>query len=161
MSQPLTSEQQAFAEKHHWLVIEFMKRYSVEDGDTYGILAQRYLKAVIRYTTEEELQKYAFSTIVWYHLRSELASIYKQQEKLHSVEWNYWIDKPFPEDAPLDSEMWSQIEQILTHKQYEAIKLREAGYSNREIASICGVQRKAIEKRFARIRRVIRKFLEK
>lgn len=161
MPQPMTPEQQEFAEKHHWLILEFMKRYSVEDGDTYGILAQRYLKAVMRYTTEEKLQKYAFSTIVWYHLRSELASIYKQQEKLHSVEWNCWKDKPFPEDAPFDSEMWSQIEQILTHKQYEAIKLRDAGYSNREIASICGVQRKAIEKRFARIRRVIRKFMEK
>ena len=161
MSQALTPEQQEFAEKHHWLILEFMRRYAVEDDDAYGILAQRYLKAVIRYTTEEELQKYAFSTIVWYHLRSELASIYKHQEKLHSMETNYWEDKPFPEDVPFDNEMWAQIDEILTSKQYEAIKLRDAGYSNREIAKICGVQRKAIEKRFARIRRAIQKYLEK
>lgn len=161
MSQPLTPEQQAFAEKHHWLILEFMKRYSVEDGDTYGILAQRYLKAVIRYTTEEELQKYAFSTIVWYHLRSELASIYKQQERQNAAEMAYWKDKPIPDTVPFDREMWAQIEEILSSKQYEAIKLRDAGYSNREIAKICGVQRKAIEKRFARIRRAIQKYLEK
>ena len=161
MSQPLTTEQQAFAEKHYWLVIEFMKRYSVEDDDIYGILAQRYLNAVIRYTTEEELQKYAFSTIVWYHLRSELASFYQQQERQMEVELDYLRNKPLPEDEPMDNELWTQIEQILTSKQYEAIKLRDAGYSNREIANICGVQRKAIEKRFSRVRKAIRRFLEK
>lgn len=160
MSQPLTSEQQAFAEKHHWLVIEFMKRYSVEDDDIYGILAQRYLNAVIRYTTEEELQKYAFSTIVWYHLRSELASFYQQQERQMECELDYLKKKPPPEDEPIDNELWTQIEKILTSKQFEAIKLRDAGYSNREIANICGVQRKAIEKRFSRVRKAIRRFLE-
>ena len=161
MPQPMTPKQQEFAEKHHWLILEFMKRYSIEDGDTYGILAQRYLKAVIRYTTEKELQKYAFSTIVWYHLRSELASIYKQQERQNAAEMAYWQDKPFPDNVPFDNEMWAQIEEILTSKQFEVIKLRDAGYSNREIAKICGVQRKAIEKRFARIRKVIQEFLEK
>lgn len=161
MPQPMTPEQQEFAEKHHWLILEFMKRYSIEDGDTYGILAQRYLKAVIRYTTEEELQKYAFSTIVWYHLRSELASIYKQQERHNAAEMACWRDKPFPDNVPFDNEMWAQIKEILTSKQFEVIKLRDAGYSNREIAKICGVQRKAIEKRFARIRKVIQEFLEK
>lgn len=161
MSQPLTTEQQAFAEKHYWLVIEFMKRYSVEDDDIYGVLAQRYLNAVIRYTTEEELQKYAFSTIVWYHLRSELASFYQQQERQMEVELDYLRNKPLPEDEPMDNELWTQIEQILTSKQYEVIKLRDAGYSNREIANICGVQRKAIEKRFSRVRKAIRRFLEK
>lgn len=161
MSQPLTAEQQAFAEKHHWLILEFMRRYAVEDEDAYGVLAQRYLSAVARYTTEEALQKYAFSTVVWYHLRSELASFYKQQERLQSTETNNWMDCPFPEDVPFDRELWVQIEEILTSKQYEAIKLRDAGYSNREIAKICGVQRKAIEKRFARIRRAIQQYLEK
>ena len=160
MVTPLTPEQQAFAEEHHGLILEFMKRYSVEDSDTYGMLAQRYLKTVIRYTTEPELQKYAFSTVVWYHLRSELASFFKQQEKRVAAEMEYWKDKPFPYEEPFDNELWSRIEQILTSKQYEAIKLRDAGYSNREIAKLCGVQCKAIEKRFARIRKAIRKFTE-
>lgn len=161
MSQPLTAEQQAFAEKHHWLILEFMRRYAVEDEDAYGILAQRYLKAVTRYTTEEALQKYAFSTVVWYHLRSELTSFYRQQERLQSIERTNCVDSPILEDVPFDRELWTQIEEILTSKQFEVIKLRDAGYSNREIAKICGVQGKAIEKRFARIRRAIQKYLEK
>ena len=161
MSQPLTPEQQAFAEKHHWLILEFMRRYAVEDEDAYGVLAQRYLKAVARYTTEEALQQYTFSTVVWYHLRSELTSFYRQQERLQSIERTNCVDSPIPEDVPFDRELWTQIEEILTSKQFEVIKLRDAGYSNREIAKICGVQRKAIEKRFARIRRAIQKYLEK
>ena len=43
----------------------------------------------------------------------------------------------------------------LTYKQFEAIQFRNQGYTNREIADLCGVKRKAIEKRFARIRKIL------
>ena len=51
---PLTPEQQAFAEEHHGLILDFMEKHSLDD-DYYGLLAQRYLKVVVRYLTEEEL----------------------------------------------------------------------------------------------------------
>ena len=82
---PLTPEQQAFAEEHHGLILDFMEKHSLDD-DYYGLLAQRYLKVVVRYLTEEELRKYSFSTVVWYHLheiksencrRSQSSSIVK------------------------------------------------------------------------------------
>ena len=76
------------------------------------------------------------------------------------AEQEFWVDKPPPAEPPLDQEIWEQIEKNLTYKQSEAIKLRDAGYSNREIASICGVQRKAIEKRFTRIRKKINRLKE-
>ena len=60
---PLTPEQQAFAEEHHGLILDFMEKHSLDD-DYYGLLAQRYLKVVVRYLTEEELRKYSFSTVV-------------------------------------------------------------------------------------------------
>lgn len=159
MSPPLTPEQQDFASKHHGLIIAFMRRYSL-DSNFYDLLALRYLKAVVRYTTDENLQRYAFSTVVWYHLRSELASYYKALERQAMAEQEFWVDKPPPAEPPLDQEIWEQIEKNLTYKQSEAIKLRDAGYSNREIASICGVQLKAIEKRFTRIRKKINKLKE-
>ena len=53
---PLTPEQQAFAEEHHGLILDFMEKHSLDD-DYYGLLAQRYLKVVVRYLTEEELRK--------------------------------------------------------------------------------------------------------
>ena len=55
---PLTPEQQAFAEEHHGLILDFMEKHSL-DSDYYGLLAQRYLKVVVRYLTEEELRKYS------------------------------------------------------------------------------------------------------
>ena len=72
---PLTPEQQAFAEEHHGLILDFMEKHSLEDS--------------------------------------------------------------------------------LTYKQFEAIQFRNQGYTNREIADLCGVKRKAIEKRFARIRKTL------
>lgn len=62
---PLTPEQQAFAEEHHGLLLDFMAKHSLGD-DYYDLLANRYLKVVVRYLSEEALRKYSFSTLVWY-----------------------------------------------------------------------------------------------
>ena len=68
---PLTPEQQAFAEEHHGLLLDFMAKHSLGD-DYYDLLANRYLKVVVRYLSEEALRKYSFSTVVWYHLHLKL-----------------------------------------------------------------------------------------
>ena len=75
---PLTPEQQAFAEEHHGLLLDFMAKHSLGD-DYYDLLANRYLKVVVRYPSEEALRKYSFSTVVWYHLRSELSNYARDQ----------------------------------------------------------------------------------
>ena len=51
-----------------------MAKHSLGD-DYYDLLANRYLKVVVRYLSEEALRKYSFSTVVWYHLRSELSNL--------------------------------------------------------------------------------------
>ena len=43
---PLTPEQQAFAEEHHGLLLDFMAKHSLGD-DYYDLLANRYLKVVV------------------------------------------------------------------------------------------------------------------
>lgn len=58
----LTPEQQAFAEEHHGLLLDFMAKHSLGD-DYYDLLANRYLKVVVRYLSEEALRKYSFSTV--------------------------------------------------------------------------------------------------
>lgn len=152
---PLTPEQQAFAEQHHGLVLDFMKRHGL-DGDYYGLLIERYLRVVVRYLTEEDLRKYRFSTVVWYHLRSELYDYTREEAKrIQQLSQEWYGDIPTPSGEPFDNAMWKKIEEILTYKQYEAILLRNQGYNNREIADLCGVKRKAIEKRFARIRKIL------
>lgn len=160
MITPLTPEQQAFAEAHHDLILAFMHKHSLSAG-YYGMLAERYLKVVVRYLADEELQRYAFSTVAWQHLRSELMN-HARREMKHQAELplETYDDVPIPTDEPFDAAMWEKIEDILTYKQYEVILLRNQGYTNDEIANLCGVKRKAIEKRFARIRKLLKNFKE-
>lgn len=160
MTPPLTPEQQVFAEENHGLIIDFMEKHSL-DGDYYGLLAQRYLKVVVRYLTEEKLRKYKFSTVVWYHLRSELSNYAREEaRRIQELSMELHGDVPAPTGEPFDNAMWKKIEEILTYKQFEVILLRNQGYNNREIADLCGVKRKAIEKRFARIRKILSDFKE-
>lgn len=157
---PLTPEQQAFAEEHHGLLLDFMAKHSLGD-DYYDLLANRYLKVVVRYLSEESLRKYSFSTVVWYHLRSELSNYARDQVgKLQEIPIEFYCEIPAPEIAPIDEGLWRVIEDNLTYKQFEAIQFRNQGYTNREIAKLCGVGRKAIEKRFARIRKILSDYKE-
>ena len=160
MTTPMTPEQQAFATEHHGLLMAFMKRHSLDD-DYYGPLSNRYLNAVVRYLTEPDLQKYAFSTVVWYHLRSELSNIARRMEKqIQALPIELHGEVPVYDEAPIDNALWEKIEELLTYKQCEVVYLRNQGYTNREIASLCGISRKAVEKRFARIRKILNDFKE-
>ncbi len=153
---PLTFEEQRFAEENHGLLLSFMAQYRL-DAEHYGRLALRYLKAVVRYCNEPELQQYAFSNIVWHHLRSELSNIIRHenaQPVVVACEMEPGCDRG--SESTIDAALWREIEKTLTYKQCEAVYLRNQGYSNREIAELCGVKPKAIEKRFYRIRKNIR-----
>ena len=106
----LTPEQQAFAEEHHGLLLDFMAKHSLGD-DYYDLLANRYLKVVVRYLSEEALRKYSFSTVVWYHLRSELSNYARDQvRKLQEIPIEFYCEIPAPEIAPIDDGLWRVIE---------------------------------------------------
>lgn len=107
---PLTPEQQAFAEEHHGLLLDFMAKHSLGD-DYYDLLANRYLKVVVRYLSEESLRKYSFSTVVWYHLRSELSNYARDQVgKPQEIPIEFYCEIPAPEIAPIDDGLWRVIE---------------------------------------------------
>ena len=153
---PLSEDQRSFADEHHSLLLSFMAKYQLE-ADCYDRLALRYLHAVVRYTTEESLRQYAFSTILWYHLRSELSDILRDnrcQPETVEIDQAPAVDTAY--DHVIDAALWKQIEEELTFKQCEAVYLRNQGYKNREIAEMCGVRPKAIEKRFSRIRKKLK-----
>ena len=51
---------------------------------------------------------------------------------------SFYCEIPAPEIAPIDDGIWRVIEDNLTYKQFEAIQFRNQGYTNREIADLCG-----------------------
>lgn len=83
-----------------------------------------------------------------------------QVGKLQEIPIEFYCEIPAPEIAPIDDGLWRVVEDNLTYKQFEAIQFRNQGYANREIAELCGVGRKAIEKRFARIRKILSDYKE-
>ena len=52
------------------------------DDECYGVMAERYLKTVIEYLEDESIQKYAFSTILWYRLRADLFKMRRRSIKV-------------------------------------------------------------------------------
>ena len=154
---PLTAEQRSFAEEHHNLLFSFMDRYGLNE-DCYDRLAIRFLRTVVRYLADGSLREYAFSTVLWYHLRSELTDILRDiRQRPAEVEFEQLPAWEPAYEETIDALLWRQIEQELTFKQCEAVYLRNQGYKNREIAELCGVRPKAIEKRFGRIRKNLKK----
>lgn len=102
----------------HGLLLDFMAKHSLGD-DYYDLLANRYLKVVVRYLSEEALRKYSFSTVVWYHLRSELSNYARDQVgKLQEIPIEFYCEIPAPEIAPIDDGLWRVIEDNLTYKQF-------------------------------------------
>lgn len=151
---PLTDAQQAFAEKNHGLLLKFIADMQL-DEEYYTILVERYLKAVVKYLGSERLQQYRFSTILWHNLRSELSN-HLRREKLEFGPCSFEPPPPVEREAPMDPMVWERIEAVLTPKQLDAVMLRNQGFSNREISLICHISEKAVEKRFARIRKTIK-----
>lgn len=155
---PLSDVQQKFADQNHGLLLKFLSDNEL-DEDYYSILVERYLKTVVKYLESEDLQEYAFSTVLWRNLRSELFN-YRRKVQDDLTECIY-DDRGVPadEDRPLDSALWARIEEVLTRKQLETVMLRNQGFSNQEIGKACKVSKKAIEKRFQRIRKTIRRYV--
>ena len=119
---PLTPEQQAFAEAHHGLILDFMEKHSL-DGDYYGLLAQRYLKVVVRYLTEEKLagireldciakernQTLAQMALAWILRRPEVTSVLIGASSCGQLEDNVAALK----NTVFGQEELARIEQVL------------------------------------------------
>lgn len=153
---PLTPEQQQFAAEHHGLLLKFMGTHGLDD-DYYGIMAERYVKTVKKYMETESLHQYAFSTILWYRLRSDL---FKIRKRIWKESANRALDETeeviaFSEnlDTPL---LWSEIEKNVTQRQLQLLKLRALGFTPKEIAQMQNCTGNAIHCRFRRIKKKLK-----
>lgn len=71
---PLTPEQRIFASENYALVFKFLNENHLDEAEYFDIVIFGYLRSVVRYFTEPDLRKYAFSTIAWQAMFSELAN---------------------------------------------------------------------------------------
>ena len=153
----LTEEEKAFAEKNIGLLFAFMRRYHLPE-DYFGGLALAYVRFVGKYLKEKEVYSYSFSTLVWHRLRSELSHIVrKENQNQQEMLSENALELQGKEDNYFGEEVIGEMSQTLTQKQFEVLFLRMSGYTNAQIASMEGVSKRAIEKRYFRIRKILKR----
>ena len=155
----LTAQQRVFADRNHGLLLAFINYFQLDEREYYGPLVERYLKTIQRYWDDESLQRYAFSTVLWYRLRAELSHIIRAQRARppNAAIEDYIL--PYRDDltvAELD-DIWKQLNDTLTSKELKALTLRQYGYSYREIGALCGCSENAIKCRFFKLRKRMKK----
>lgn len=151
----LDEEAREFIEANIGLLHKFMQRYNLDD-DYYGLLAISYIKAATKYLSDQELQQYAFSTILWYRLRYEISHARrKERNRLQTIPLEQAIEPPGHMDDESVNLLWKTLESILTPRQMEVLYLRYNGMTNREIAEQFGISQVAVERLFSRIRKRI------
>lgn len=153
----LTAEQQIFAEANHGLLLKYMGTHGLSE-EYYGLLAERYVRTVKAYLESSKLQQYAFSTILWYRLSAEL---YKERRRQWRDAQNHELDNlPDSRAGPGDTgttDLWQEIETLITERQLELIQLRALGLTASEIAQMQDCSRNAIYCRYSRIKRKLQK----
>jgi len=149
MNTPLTREQKQFATENHSLVFGFLRKRHLPD-DYYDIVIFGYLEAVRQYLTEPALQRYAFTTIAWKKMTTELRNHYKMLKcqkrnvEVVSIHTKLYRDGLTLEDIlPARNVLMDQLEdQMALHElakrvsgqQMDIVRMKSSGYGIRDIA---------------------------
>jgi len=166
----LTPEQKVYADEHHNLVYAFLKRCGLSVAEHYDIVIFGYLRAVQRYLTDEEIQKYEFSTIAWWAMRSDFTNsvryYYRKMRFPPPLSLDFGYDD---EDGGqpliasvleasttdnLDSKLeWMEVSSVLTDKQCSIVSSRAHGMTDDEIARVHHIPSGKVQAVFDKIRR--------
>lgn len=171
MMPPLTPAQQTFASEHHSVIYSFLRQRRLSD-EHYEIVVFGYIRAVRRYTEDEDLQKYAFSTIAFNAMRTELGNERrKDRRRLHPLSLDYegedgrelydFIPAPeqrlAPEEDGIIIAQYADLLDILTERQRTILTLKASGFTAAEIAGMLGYNTaRAVDSAAHRARRAIR-----
>lgn len=78
---PLTYEEQRFAEKNHWLVLDYLRRRNLDPNDWYDVVIFSYLLAVKKWFQRSDLHQWTFRTIASQGMRSAIGNEYRKRER--------------------------------------------------------------------------------
>ena len=168
---PLTPEQCLFAAKHHDLVYKFLRKKQLSVDEFYDVIVFGYLRAVYRFLTLPELQKYSFKTVAWKGMEGELCNhnrICKSQKHnafviiLHipTYEDGLSLEETIPAPNP---HMRQLEEQLLLHdlakrvsrQQMNIVRLKSCGYNDRDIARCQNTTMKRVQELLEDVRSVL------
>jgi len=165
----LTESQRDFADKHHDLVLQYLRRKGLREDEYYDIAVFGYLRAVQVYDQKPELQQYSFQTIankrmyaaLWNHFRSLRAA--KRKATVLSLNapsadgmelsGHLAADMPAVYEYAEAREAWESVKAAATPKQLQALDMRAQGYTSREIGKVYHLSPNSVSGRICRLRK--------
>ena len=173
----LNEEQRKYAEDHHDLVDRFLRGNKLNRDEYYDTVVFGYLRAVQRYLTEAHLQQFAFSTIAWWAMRSNLYNKYRHNYRpkrypmaLSLDDYDTNSDRPYisyvidtdastTEEDVVNKMMWLEIAATLTRPQRMLVVNRARGVSDAELAKMFSMSPEMVGSAFDRIRNKVNAIL--
>ena len=77
----LTEKQRQFAADNHYVLENFLRYRGLPMDEFYDVVIFRFLKAVQQYNERKDLQKYKFSTIAEYAMRSAISNYFAKKKR--------------------------------------------------------------------------------
>ena len=77
----LTEKQRQFAADNHYVLENFLRYRGLPMDEFYDVVIFRFLKAVQQYDERKDLQKYKFSTIAEYAMRSAVSNYFAKKKR--------------------------------------------------------------------------------
>lgn len=162
----LTEAQSEFAEKHHHIVLDFLRR-RLPMGEFYDVVVFRYMRTVQLYCTSTRLRRYKFETVAnkamdW-AVKDYWRKLYKKSvptvsldklvgsEKMQLHELAACDGSDVCEDV-CDSVSADELLAALSGTQHKMLSLRLEGYKDSEIAAQCNSTVSDVASVFAQIR---------
>lgn len=146
---PLTSEESAFAEKHHEVLLRYLRSHKLPVDEFYDVAVFGYLRAVRKYLARPELQQqYQFSTIARWAMSCDVhhSREYWQRAKRKGEVRAFDEDRDAVELRDTVTETlenvvdFERLARRITPVQRRIASLRADGYKDQEIACICGIE---------------------
>lgn len=163
---PLTERERSFAERNHYLVLNFLDRNELEMDEYYDVLIFRYLRAVKQYLSAQQLTD--FATQANKALGLALRDCLKKQAQLERFEQPVSFESRVSEhytlsdviadratdlaDEVIDALASERLLSRLTGLHRLVVEMRADGYTNREIACSAGVSKRRLGDLFAEVR---------
>ena len=145
----LTEQQRKFAAEQHGLIFAFLNENRLAANEYYDIAALGYLRAVRRYMTDPQLQRYAFSTIAWWSMRQSIAAFLRAERRRQTAEQAYAESAYQPVCFSTDLDMKLILHDLAaasSPEQYAAAQLRLQGCTVAETARIQGTSPRRVKR---------------
>lgn len=171
MARSLNEKETIFAEENLGVLERYLSRRHLDRNTFYDVVVFGYLRAVVRYLSEPELQQYKFTTIANSAMNTEVTNYHRalNRKKRKAVVLN--IDAalfagglPITEIIPdirstefekqlSDREQINLILSYATESEKSVLRLSADGFTYREIGSMLNISESTVGKRVYEFRK--------